>query len=140
MFRTLRSKLIFSYLVVTLLCLFLAVAGTLALARDYAERAGYTTLEEKWALVMPLLRTALASEDQSQSSDTGTSLPYDVMLAQPEPRLLSGLLGSLRDALFPALALAILVSLGVAYLLARSIARPITRLATATAALAKGDY
>ena len=65
---------------------------------------------------------------------------YDVMLAQPQPRLLSGMLGTLRDALFPALALALLVSLLAAIFLARSISHPVSRLAEATVAMAKGEY
>lgn len=219
----------------------LAVLGTLTLARDYAQREGYTTLQEKWSLVMPLLRTTLAVQNRpnrqatrailggiqnairnadvrvllldpstlrvvedtsnrynavGQGVDFGLADPqlqaalasnagvqgtfrfsgepenvqfvarriravdlvgpgssnrnnspgadspalYDVMLAQAQPRLLTGMLGTLRDALFPALALALLVSLLAAFFLARSISRPVTRLARATAAMAKGDY
>ena len=62
MFRTLRSKLIFSYVGIALLCLLLSVLGTLALARDYAQREGYTTLQEKWSLTMPLLRATLVAQ------------------------------------------------------------------------------
>ena len=236
MFRTLRSKLIFSYVGVAFLCLLLAVLGTLALARSYAQREGYNTLQEKWSLVMPLLRATLVVqrrpnspanalvlggiqtairnadvrlllldpatlrvlEDTSGRSNTvgqqvdfglaGTELQnalaseagvrgtfhftgeaenvqfiarriravdltpngnnpnldaptlYDVMLAQPQPRLLTGMLGNLRDALFPALALALLVSLLAAFFLARSISHPVSRLTEATVAMAKGDY
>ena len=70
MFRTLRSKLIFSYVGVALLCLLLAVLGTLTLARDYAQREGYTTLQEKWSLVMPLLRTTLAVQNRPNRQAT----------------------------------------------------------------------
>lgn len=240
MFRTLRSKLTFSYLAVALLCLLLAIVGTLALARDYAQRAGLKTLEEKWSLVMPLVRVSLNNEARRETpltrailgnvqeairdanvrvmlvdpatlqvvEDTSTSanttgqpfnfrlsdaelqaqltstdgvqgtyrftgesdtiqyvakqvraarladpgasdqppaggttpLPYIVVLAQPLPRLFTGLVGDLRDALIPSIALAIIVSLVVAYLLARSISRPVSSLASAAAALAKGDY
>ena len=236
MFRTLRSKLIFSYVGVALLCLFLAVLGTLALARDYAQREGYITLQEKWSLTMPLLRATIVAQRRPNSpanalvltgiqtairnadvrvllidpttlrvvedtsgryntvgqqvdfglggaqlqnalaSDAGVRgtfrfngeaenvqyiarriravdltqnggnpnldgpALYDVMLAQPQPRLLTGMLGTLRDALFPALALAILVSLLAAFFLARSISHPVSRLAEATIAMAKGDY
>jgi signal transduction histidine kinase len=236
MFRTLRSKLIFSYVGIALLCLLLAVLGTLALARDYAQREGYTTLQEKWSLTMPLLRATLVAQRRPNSPATALVLTgiqtairnadvrlllldpatlrvmedtsgrysavgqqvdfgldgaalqnalasdagvrgtfrfngetenvqfiarriravdltpnggnpnldapalYDVMLAQPQPRLLTGMLGTLRDALFPALALALLVSLLAAYFLARSISHPVSRLAEATVAMAKGDY
>ena len=56
------------------------------------------------------------------------------------PRLLTGLVGDLRDALVPSVLVAILISLGVAYLLARSISRPVSKLANAASAVAKGDY
>ncbi|MEO5953071.1 MAG: HAMP domain-containing sensor histidine kinase, partial [Chloroflexia bacterium] len=240
MFRTLRSKLTFSYLAVALLCLLLAIGGTLALARDYAQRSGLKTLGEKWSLVMPLVRVAannsgkkdtpvsrailgtvqdairnanvrvllidpatlqvvedtstrynatgqpirfdedeadlrskLLSDDGVQGTyrfdgeleqiqfiakrvkagrlagvgagtlgqaDTGALLPYIVVLAQPLPRLFTGLVGDLRDALVPSVVVAILISLFVAYLLARSIAKPVSRLAGAASAMAKGDY
>jgi signal transduction histidine kinase len=236
MFRTLRSKLIFSYVGIALLCLLLAVLGTLALARDYAQREGYTTLQEKWSLTMPLLRATLVAQRRPNNpasalvlggiqtairnadvrvilldpatlrvvedtsgpynaagqqvdfgldgaqlqnaldSDAGvrgtfrfngeaenvqfiatriravdltpngnnpnldSPALYDVMLAQPQPRLLTGMLGTLRDALFPALALALLVALLAAFFLARSISHPVSRLAEATVAMAKGDY
>ncbi len=237
MFRTLRSKLTFSYLAVALLCLLLAIGGTLALARNYAQREGYKTLDEKWSLAMPLIRVAANNEarrdtvltrailgtvqdairnanvrvllvdpatlqvvedtstrynatgqrinfdvddadlqDQLLSSDgvqgvyrfggevealqyvarrvpavrigagaqaqndLGAAISYIVVLAQPVPRLFTGLIGELRDALIPSIVVALLVALIVAYLLARSISRPVSRLATAAAALAKGDY
>ena len=236
MFRTLRSKLIFSYVGIALLCLLLAVLGTLALARDYAQREGYATLQEKWSLTMPLLRATLVAQRRPNSPATALVLTgiqtairnadvrlllldpatlrvvedtsgrynavgqqvafgldgaalqsalasdagvrgtfrfsgetenvqfiarriraldlapnggnsnldapalYDVMLAQPQPHLLTGMLGTLRDALFPALALALLVSLLAAFFLARSISHPVARLAEATVAMAKGDY
>ena len=240
MFRTLRSKLTFSYLAVALLCLLLAMGGMFALARDYAQRTGYRTLEEKWSLVMPLVRVAANNqarrdnpvsrailgtvqeairnanvrvllldpatlqvvEDTSTRfnatgqridfelddadlqdrfiSDGGargthrfdgepesiqyvakrvgplrlanlgatilapseqtTPLPYIVVLAQPVPRIFTGLIGDLRDALVPSIGIAVLMSLVLAFLLARSISRPISRLAGAAAALAKGDY
>jgi signal transduction histidine kinase len=60
MFETLRSKLIFSYCAVALLCLILAVGGTLAFAGDYLQRSGFRTLEEKRALATPLLRLVLS--------------------------------------------------------------------------------
>ncbi|MEO8284831.1 MAG: HAMP domain-containing sensor histidine kinase [Chloroflexota bacterium] len=246
MFSTLRAKLIFSYTAVALLCLVLAVFGTLAFARDYVQRSGFKTLEEKRALAAPLLKVALSSanrapgpgrrlllegvqdairasslrvilldsstltvvEDTSTTydsvsqhfdfginqtelqqqfssgagiqgtyrlqgepervqylaqrirllrlpsalggsaapgngtgaADNGPLLPYIIVYAQPETRLLGGVLGDLRDGLLPAFALAILVSLLVAFVLARSISDPLARLAEAAAAMARGDY
>jgi signal transduction histidine kinase len=240
MFRTLRSKLTFSYLAVALLCLLLAMGGMFALARDYAQRTGFRTLEEKWSLAMPLVRVAANTEARRDTvlsrailgsvqdairnanvrallldpatlqvvEDTSTRfnatgqridfglddaelqdrllsdegvrgthrfegelesiqyiarrirplrlanldmanagppaqaspVPYIVVLAQPVPRIFTGLIGDLRDALVPAIALAVVVALVVAFLLARSISRPISKLAVASAALAKGDY
>jgi signal transduction histidine kinase len=60
MFQTLRSKLIFSYCAVALLCLILAVGGTLAFAGEYLRQSGFRTLEEKRALATPLLRLVLS--------------------------------------------------------------------------------
>jgi signal transduction histidine kinase len=60
MFNTLRSKLIFSYCAVALLCLMLAVGGTLAFAGDYIQRSGFRTLEDKRALATPLIRLVLS--------------------------------------------------------------------------------
>ncbi len=85
------------------------------------------------------IRAVDLTPNGSNSSLDGPAL-YDVMLAQPQPRLLTGMLGTLRDALFPALALALLVSLLAAFFLARSISHPVSRLAEATVAMAKGDY
>lgn len=61
MFSTLRSKLIFSYGAVALLCLVLAAGGTLAFAGDYMQRSGFRTLEDKRALANPLIRFVLSN-------------------------------------------------------------------------------
>lgn len=222
------------------MCLLLAIGGTLALARDYAQQTGLRSLAEKWSLVMPLVRLAansqnrpnnpvvravlgnvqdairnanvrvllvdpatlqvvedtstranaegqritfgldeaelqdrlfsvegaigtyrfegeperiqyiakrvrgarladLGAPDQAQA-DQGALLPYIVVLAQPVPRLFSGVTGDLRDALVPSMIVAVLVALIVAFFLARSISRPVSKLAGAAAAVAKGDY
>jgi len=73
-------------------------------------------------------------------ADTGPYFADIVVFAQPQVRLLSTLLGDFRGVLLPAVVIALLLSLAVAYLLARSISRPVTKLATATAAMARGDY
>lgn len=237
MFRTLRLKLTFSYVAVALLCLVLAIGGTLALARDYAQRSGLKTLGEKWSLVLPLVRVAannqirkdtpatrailgtvqdafrtanvrvllidpttlkvtedtstrydatgqsidfdlddadlqnrLLSEEGVQGTyrlngevepiqyiarkvragrlvggvllpgEPGALLPYIVVLAQPVPRIFSGIMGDFRDALVPATVLAMIAAIIVALLLAQSISRPVSKLAGAALAVAKGDY
>lgn len=67
MFRTLRSKLIFSYSAVAVLCLILVVVGTLAFARDFITRSGFKTLEDKRALATPLLRFSLSANNKPQT-------------------------------------------------------------------------
>ena len=70
MFRTLRLKLLFSYAVVAVICLGLALLVMLALANEYATRTGYRVLEEKWSLAMPLVRIALTGENRRQTAVT----------------------------------------------------------------------
>jgi signal transduction histidine kinase len=89
------------------------------------------------------LRLANITGGGGQGNGTTETGPYFadiVVFAQPQVRLLGSLLGDFRSVLLPAVLIALLISLAVAYLLARSISRPITKLATATAAIARGDY
>lgn len=62
MFRTLRSKLIFSYAAVSVLMLGLVLAVSLVLANDYAHKTGFRTLQEKRAIAFPLVRAVLADQ------------------------------------------------------------------------------
>lgn len=62
MFRTLRSKLIFSYAAVSVLMLSLVLAVSLVLANDYAHKTGFRTLQEKRAIAFPLVRAVLADQ------------------------------------------------------------------------------
>lgn len=62
MFRTLRSKLIFSYAAVSVLMLGLALVVSLFLANDYARKTGFRTLQEKRAVAFPFIRATLAQQ------------------------------------------------------------------------------
>lgn len=62
MFRTLRAKLIVTYAGIAVLCLILALGVLLLLARDYAQRNSFKTLDEKKALVIPYVRLLVAGE------------------------------------------------------------------------------
>jgi signal transduction histidine kinase len=62
MFRTLRAKLIVTYAGIAVLCLMLALGVLLLLARDYAQRNSFKTLDEKKALVIPYVRLLVAGE------------------------------------------------------------------------------
>lgn len=62
MFRTLRSKLIFSYAAVAVLSLALALTVTFALARDYARSNGFKTLYEKKALTSPYVQLLIKEQ------------------------------------------------------------------------------
>jgi signal transduction histidine kinase len=69
MFRTLRAKLIFSYAAIAVLSLLLALVVTLALARDYSKSRGFSTLQEKKALALPLVGFVIldyVSENQNR--------------------------------------------------------------------------
>lgn len=67
MFHTLRTKLLFSYAAVAVICLALALLVMLALANDYAMRTGFRVLEEKWSLAVPLVRIALTGQNRLQN-------------------------------------------------------------------------
>lgn len=82
MFRTLRSRLIASYVGIAVLCLVLALGVLLLLARDYAKRNGFKTLDEKKALVIPYVRLLIAGELQS-ANGTRTA-PKRIMAAVKE--------------------------------------------------------
>ena len=56
MFKTLRSKLIFSYAAVVGLFLLLAVGGTVVVAATYGQRSAFDDLRQKGALIFPLLQ------------------------------------------------------------------------------------
>lgn len=62
MFRTLRSRLIFSYAAIAVLSLLLTLVGTLGLARDAAERNGYRTLNQKKELALPFIKIVVAEQ------------------------------------------------------------------------------
>ncbi len=62
MFRTLRSKLIFSYAAIAVLSLLLTLVGTLGLARDAAQRNGYRTLNQKKELALPFIKIVVAEQ------------------------------------------------------------------------------
>lgn len=62
MFRTLRAKLIVTYAGIAVLCLVLAMAVLLLLARDYSFRNSFKTLDEKKALVIPYVKLLIAGE------------------------------------------------------------------------------
>ncbi len=60
MFRTLRSKLVFSYAAISLLILALALAVVFVLGAAYTKRISFGALQQKKAIVMPLLESAPA--------------------------------------------------------------------------------
>jgi signal transduction histidine kinase len=62
MFRTLRAKLFLTYAAIAVLTLMLALVVTFILARDYARRDGFMTLQEKKALALPYTQVVIASE------------------------------------------------------------------------------
>ncbi len=62
MFRTLRAKLVLTYAAIAVLTLMLALVVTFVLARDYAQRDGFRTLQEKKALALPYTQFVIASE------------------------------------------------------------------------------
>ena len=64
MFRTLRSKLIFSYAAVAALCLLLALVVMAALARGYSEQTIYRTLHDKSALAYPFVQLDLNNPER----------------------------------------------------------------------------
>jgi signal transduction histidine kinase len=62
LFSTLRAKLIITYAGIAVLCLVLAMAVLLLLARDYSFRNSFKTLDEKKALVIPYVKLLIAGE------------------------------------------------------------------------------
>jgi signal transduction histidine kinase len=71
---------------------------------------------------------------------TGGLAPYIVIMAQQAPVALDALRGELRGVLIPAGLVALGAALLAAMLLARTISKPVARLASATDAMARGDY
>ncbi len=65
MFRTLRAKLIATYVGVAALCLVLALGILLLLARDYVLRNGFKTLDEKKALALPYIRLVVQADSRA---------------------------------------------------------------------------
>lgn len=60
MFKTLRAKLVLSYIAVAMLCLLIATVIALAFGRDVAQRSGLQNLRQKEQIVLPLLRIVYA--------------------------------------------------------------------------------
>jgi signal transduction histidine kinase len=65
MFKTLRSKLILSYIAIAVLCLALALGVLGLLARDFAREAGFRSLDQKKSLATPYVELLVALELQS---------------------------------------------------------------------------
>jgi two-component system OmpR family sensor kinase len=61
MFKSFRSRLIFSYVAIVVLVLAVAFTGTLVLAKFYGDRTDFRTLEQKSALVLPFVQLELAN-------------------------------------------------------------------------------
>ena len=89
MFKTLRSKLIFSYAAIAVMCLMLALGVFVLLARDFARDAGFRTLTQKSSLATPYVETLIAIEVQ----DSKRERP----LAGPRP-VLTRVRGNIQDA------------------------------------------
>src|SRR5688500_7461780 len=89
MLRTLRAKLLLTYAAIAVLTLFLALIVTFLLARDYAQRNGFRTLQEKKALALPYTQFVIASELQ---------LPQNQRRATPRQLLARSARESLRNA------------------------------------------
>ena len=89
MFRTLRAKLVLTYAAIAVLTLLLALVVTFVLARDYAQRTAFRTLQEKKALALPYAQFVIADE---------LRLPQDQRRGTPRQLLARSARDSIRNS------------------------------------------